>query len=83
MRLDKVFDLNEKHLEFIEYLISQWRTAKQSKQCPDIWNRHKASTRTDNPSETNHSITKNSIPKTHSYCHQVVDYFKASDSSSC
>ena len=77
------FDLNDKHLEFIEYFISQWCTAKQSKQCPDIWNRHKASTRTDNASETNHSIIKNSIPNTHPYCHQVVDFFKASDSSSC
>ena len=33
------FDLNDKHLEFIEYFFSQWFTAKQSKskQCPDIY----------------------------------------------
>jgi len=55
-----------------------------SKQCPDIWNRQKASTRTDNASETNHSITKNSnLTNTHPYCHQVVGFFKASDNSSC
>ena len=57
--------IQKKSRYIIEYFISQWCTAKQSKQCPDIWNRHKASTRTDNASETNHSITKKSIPKTH------------------
>jgi hypothetical protein len=46
-----IFILNDKQLEFVEYFVSQWCNAKKSKQCPDIWNIHEATMRTNYNSE--------------------------------
>ncbi len=76
---EKVFD---KKVEFLQYFVDQWLNAKMSKQGPEIWNQHLATIRTNNASESNHSIQSSIIPRHHGLVSEIISYFKHSDSKS-
>ena len=76
------WDFSSKQIDFFNYFVYQWCNAKKSKQGPEIWNQHKATTRTNNLSETNHSTMPSNIPRYHPLVSQITNYFKEQDAIS-
>ncbi len=76
---EEIFD---KKVEFLQYFVKQWLNAKMSKQGPEIWSQHLATIRTNNASESNHSIQSSIIPRHHGLVSEIISYFKHSDSKS-
>ena len=72
--------MNDLQLDFLQYFISQWCTAKSSKQSPAIWNHHKSVIRTNNIAEGYHSMMSSNIPRHHPLVSQIIEFFKDQNS---
>ena len=63
--LNENYEFYKNQINFLNYFVNQWCTEKKSKQIPEIWNQHKATTQSNNCLEPNNYTMPSNLPRFH------------------